>query len=222
MPPPTALDVPPDMKDELVCLAVPLARAGVTEVDFGDSRRRGTAPLARHRRRAARPHPCQRRSRTGADRRHPICACCAHATPARPTRCSASRMCSSAAATARWCWIAATSRRRCASMRPGSCRPPRRCCTAWCNSARRALAARMGQLGHGVSELADFLMLQTAQPQRAGVAPVRAGAPRASARVSPDLPAAGRRTGDLWRRAPPRRRIPAVPARRPARRASRR
>ncbi|NML18271.1 type VI secretion system baseplate subunit TssK [Azohydromonas caseinilytica] len=35
--PPPPLDIPPDMKDELVCLAVPLAREGVNEVDFDES-----------------------------------------------------------------------------------------------------------------------------------------------------------------------------------------
>jgi len=34
---PMALDVPTDMKGELVCLAVPLAREGVTQVGFDDA-----------------------------------------------------------------------------------------------------------------------------------------------------------------------------------------
>ncbi len=35
--PPAPLDIPPDLKGELVYLALPLSREGVTEVDFGDA-----------------------------------------------------------------------------------------------------------------------------------------------------------------------------------------
>ena len=67
---------------------------------------------------------------TGADRRAAPEADAPARRHRRPTQCSASRACSSAAATGRSCWTAATSRRRHASTPAASSRPPRRCCTA--------------------------------------------------------------------------------------------
>ena len=79
-------------------------------------------------------------------------------------------------------YIAPAAAARC-DLAPGD--RSRRCCTGWCGSAPRRWLRAWGSSSHGVSELADFLMLQTPQPPRAGVAPGARGALPASARAAP-------------------------------------
>lgn len=157
---PAALDVPSDTKDELVGLAVPLARPGVTEVDFGDST---SAELRRWR-----VVDEELRDHTHAgDEPEPV-----------QTAVPNLRLLRARDATEGYALlgIARVLERRSDQqliLDRGYIAPQVRIDATGQLSATasllhglvqqraRALAARMGQVGHGVSELADFLMLQT-------------------------------------------------------------
>ena len=156
---PATLDVPADTKDELVGLAVPLARPGVTEVDFGD----GAGPEMRRWRvvdEELRDHTL------AGDDPEPV------QTAAPNLRLLRARDASEGYALL---GIARVLERRSDQqlvLDRGYIAPQVRIDATGQLSATasllhglvqqraRALAARMGQLGHGVSELADFLMLQ--------------------------------------------------------------
>jgi len=156
---PVPLELPADLKGEIVYLAAPVARAGVTEVDFGDQ---GTHEVHRfravdeelrdHTNAVDEPEPIQTgalnlrliRARDATDayallgvasvveRRADNQVVLARAYIAPQTRIEATAQ------------LSAT-----ASLLHGLIQ-----------QRARALAARMGQLGHGTSEMADFLMLQ--------------------------------------------------------------
>ena len=156
---PVPIEIAADLKGELVCIAAPVARAGVTEVDFGDA---GIADLRRfravdeelrdHANATDEPEPIQTgalnlrlvRARDASDayallgiarvveRRADNQVVLDRAYIAPQTRIEATAQ------------LSAT-----ASLLHGLIR-----------QRGRALAGRMGQLGHGVSEMADFLMLQ--------------------------------------------------------------
>ncbi|MBI5255433.1 MAG: type VI secretion system baseplate subunit TssK [Burkholderiales bacterium] len=157
---PSACDVPDDLKGEIVYLAAPLARAGVTEVDFGDGQgdemcrlRAVDAELRDYTNATDDPEPIQ----TGAvtlrllrardanegyallgvarviERRSDGQLVLDRAYLSPQTRIDASGQLSAIA-----------------SLLHGLMQ-----------QRARMLAARMGQLGHGVSEIADFLMLQS-------------------------------------------------------------
>ena len=87
---PMALDVPADMKGELVCLAVPLAREGVTQVGFDGCRGAAScaagAPTARSCATTPTPPTSPRRCRPARS----TCAWFAPRRPATATRCWAS------------------------------------------------------------------------------------------------------------------------------------
>ena len=156
---PAALDLQPDMKGELVCLAAPVARVGVTEIDFGDAaapelcRFRATnEELRDHTNAVDEPEPIQTgalnlsliRARDASDaysvlgvarvveRRADNQVVLDRGYIAPQTRIEASAQ------------LSAT-----ASLLHGLIQ-----------QRARLLASRMGQLGHGVSEMTDFLMLQ--------------------------------------------------------------
>ena len=157
---PTALDVPADTKDELVGLAVPLARPGVTEVDFGDSTnaelrrwRVVDEELRDHTHASDDPEPVQTavpnlrllRARDATEGFTLLGI--AHVLERRSDR----QLVLDRGYIAPQVRIDATGQlSTTASLLHGLVQ-----------QRARALAARMGQLGHGVSELADFLMLQT-------------------------------------------------------------
>ena len=157
---PVPCDVPDDMKGELVCLVAPLARAGVTEVDFGDGmgdemcRYRATdTELRDHTNAGDDPEPVQTgalnlkliRGRDASDayavlgvarvveRRSDGQLVLDRGYYAPQTRIEASGQLSALAGLLH----------------------------GLVQQRGRLLASRMGQMGHGVSEIADFLMLQT-------------------------------------------------------------
>ena len=156
---PVPLELPADLKGEIVYLAAPVARAGVTEVDFGDAVagdvhrfRAVDEELRDHTNAVDEPEPiqtgalnlCLIRARDASDayallgvasvveRRADNQVVLARAYIAPQTRIEATAQ------------LSAT-----ASLLHGLIQ-----------QRARALAARMGQLGHGTSEMADFLMLQ--------------------------------------------------------------
>lgn len=156
---PAALDVPADMANELVFLAVPRVRSGVTEVDFGDGSgdamaryRVVDATLRDHVNAADDPEPVQlgaprllllrQRDATDAhallgvvrvvERRADAQVVLDRGYVAPQTRIDASGQLSASATLLH----------------------------GLVQQRARALASQMGQLGHGVSEVADFLMLQ--------------------------------------------------------------
>lgn len=156
---PTPLDVPADLKGEIVYLAAPLAREGVTEVDFGDGEgdemcrwRAVDEELRDHTNAGDEPEPVQTaaltlrllRQRDATDgyallgvvrvmeRRSDNQLVLDRAYIAPQTRIEASGQ------------LSAT-----ATLLHGLVQ-----------QRARMLASRMGQMGHGVSEMADFLMLQ--------------------------------------------------------------
>jgi type VI secretion system protein ImpJ len=156
---PVPLDVPADMKGELVYLGVPLAREGVTQVRFDDLQaqelcrwRAASEDLRDHTNASDEPEPVQTaaldlrllRAKEAADS-HALLGVARviektsdnqvvvdRGYIAPQTRIDASQQLSAHA-----------------SLLHGLIR-----------QRSRALAARMGQLSHGVSEMADFLMLQ--------------------------------------------------------------
>lgn len=156
---PTPLDVPADMKGELVYLAVPIAREGVTQVRFDDAGppepcrwRAVSEELRDHTNAADEPEPVQTgalelrllRAKEATDahallgvarvieRRSDDQVVIDRSYIAPQTRIDASQQLSAHA-----------------SLLHGLIR-----------QRSRALGSRMGQLSHGVSEMADFLMLQ--------------------------------------------------------------
>lgn len=159
---PVPLDVPADLKGEIVYLAAPVARAGVTEIDFADGSadahelhrfRAVNEELRDHTNAADEPEPIQIgalnltliRARDATDayavlgitsvleRRADNQLVLDRSYIAPQTRIEATVQ------------LSAT-----ASLLHGLIR-----------QRAQALAARMGQLGHGTSEMADFLMLQS-------------------------------------------------------------
>ena len=159
---PTALELPPDTQDELVGLAVPLSRPGVTEVDFGDD---APAPLQQLRRwrvvdeelrdhthagddpepvQTAAPNLRLLRARDTTDGYALLGV--AHVLERRSDR----QVVLDRAYIAPQLRIDAT----------GQLSTTAALLHGLVQQRAAALAARMGQLGHGVSELADFLMLQ--------------------------------------------------------------
>ena len=157
---PVALDLPSDMKGEIVCLAAPVARSGVTEIDFGDDAaarelcrfRAVNEELRDHANASDEPEPIQTgalnlsllRARDATDayaslgvarvveRRADNQIVLDRNYIAPQTRIEATAQ------------LSAT-----ASLLHGLIQ-----------QRARLLASRMGQLGHGISEVADFLMLQ--------------------------------------------------------------
>jgi len=156
---PAPLQIAPDTHDEVIVLAVPLARTGVTEVDFGDGQADGIARYSvtdvalRDQVNAAddpepvqlgvpRLHLLRRRDASDAyaalgiarvvERRADAQVVLDRAYLAPQTRIDASSQLSATAALLH----------------------------GLVQQRARALAAQMGQLGQGVSEVADFLMLQ--------------------------------------------------------------
>jgi type VI secretion system protein ImpJ len=157
---PAPLELQADIKGEIVYLAAPVARAGVTEVDFGDGTSRELfrfsvvdEELRDHTNAGDEPEPIQTgalnlrllRARDASEayallgivrvveRRTDNQAVLDRAYIAPQTRIEATAQ------------LSAT-----ASLLHGLIQ-----------QRARLLASRMGQLGHGVSEMADFLMLQT-------------------------------------------------------------
>ena len=156
---PLAFEVPNDMKSELLYLAVPLAREGVTQVDFDDAQahelrrwRAGTEELRDHTNAADDPETVQTgaldlrllRAKDAGDgyallgtvrvleRRSDNQVVLDPLYIAPQTRIDASQQLSAHATLLH----------------------------GLVHQRTRALAARMGQLSHGISEMADFLMLQ--------------------------------------------------------------
>jgi type VI secretion system protein ImpJ len=160
---PAPLELPVDLQGEMVYLAAPVARAGVTEVDFGDSDRSASSPELRRFRVVDEelrdltnaiddPEPIQtgllnlslKRARDATEaysllgvahvveRRVDNQVVLARSYIAPQTRIEATGQLSSVA-----------------SLLHGLIQ-----------QRARLLATRMGQLGHGTSEMADFLMLQ--------------------------------------------------------------
>jgi type VI secretion system protein ImpJ len=154
---PQPLEVPADMRDELVLLALPLARPGAIEVDFG-----GDSDLARFR-----AQELTARDHTNASDQ-------AAAIQVGQLRL---RLLRAKEATAAYATLACA---RVQQRRPDGqvvlateFIPPQHTLAATPQLAQmaghihgllaqraQALAARMGQLGHGVAEVAHFLMLQ--------------------------------------------------------------
>ena len=157
---PMALDVPADMRGELACLAVPLAREGVTQVGFGDDEahelrrwRAGSEELRDHTNAADEPETVQ--------------------TGALDLRIVRAKDAGDGYALL---GLARVSERRSDNqvvLDPLYIAPQTRIDATQQLSAHatllhglihqrtRAFASRMGQLSHGVSEMADFLMLQS-------------------------------------------------------------
>jgi len=157
---PMAFEVPADMRGELACLAVPLAREGVTQVGFGDDEahelrrwRAGSEELRDHTNAADEPETVQ----TGA-------------LDLRIVRAE------DAGDGYALLGLARVSERRSDNqvvLDPLYIAPQTRIDASQQLSAHatllhglihqrtRAFAARMGQLSHGISEMADFLMLQS-------------------------------------------------------------
>ena len=153
------LDVPPDIKGEIVYLAVPLARTGVTEIDFGEPNghelyrfRAVDEELRDHTSAIDEPEPVQ----TGALNLVLL--------PARAASDAYALL-----------GVARITERRADNqlvLDRGYIAPQTRIeATAQLSATAallhglirqraKALAARMGQLDHGISEISDFLMLQ--------------------------------------------------------------
>jgi type VI secretion system protein ImpJ len=156
---PTALEIAADMRGELVCLAVPLAREGVTQIGFDDVDARelrrwraSSEELRDHTNAADEPEPVQ--------------------TGALDLRLVRAKEAGEGHALL---GVARVSERRSDNqvvLDPLYIAPQTRIDASQQLSAHatllhglvhqrtRAFAARMGQLSHGVSEMADFLMLQ--------------------------------------------------------------
>lgn len=156
---PPPLDVPADARGETVYLAAPLARSGVTEVDFGDAAatapcrfRAVTEELRDHTNAADDPEPIQTGAldlrllpaRDAGDAWSALGV--AHVVERRADR----QVVLDRAYIAPQTRIEATSQLSAtASLLHGLIR-----------QRARLLASRLGQSGHGVSEMGDFLMLQ--------------------------------------------------------------
>lgn len=157
---PAALPVATDMKDELVCLAVPLARPGVTEVDYGDG---GSADLCRwrvvdeelrdHTRASDDPEPVQTAAPNLRLMRW------------RDTGEGYARLGIARVVERRTDGQVVLDRDYIAPQvrldATGQLSTTATLLHGLVQQRARALAGRMGQLSNGVSEVADFLMLQT-------------------------------------------------------------
>jgi type VI secretion system protein ImpJ len=157
---PAPLALKPDVKNEIVYLAAPVARAGVTEIDFGDSAQRELCrfravneELRDHTNAVDEPEPIQ----TGALNLRFISA--RDATDAYSllgmTRVVELRADNQVVLDRNY--IAPQTRIEASAQLSATAA----LLHGLIHQRARALAARMGQLGHGVSEMADFLMLQT-------------------------------------------------------------
>lgn len=161
---PLPLALPPDVQDELVYLAAPLARDGVDEIDF-DADDATPASRPQHRYRVA-DHVLRDRTSAGDDP-EPVqtAALCLRLVRARELGDGHAAL-----------GVARVGERRSDRqlvLDRDYIAPQTRIDASGQLSAlatllhglirqrAEALAARMGQLGHGVSELSDFLMLQT-------------------------------------------------------------
>jgi type VI secretion system protein ImpJ len=158
---PVAIDLPSDVKGEIVCLAAPVARSGVTEIDFGDD-----DAAARELRRFRAVNEELRDHANASDEPEPI------QTGALNLSLIRARDATDAYASL---GVARVVERRADNqivLDRGYIAPQTRIeATAQLSATAsllhgliqqraRLLASRMGQLGHGISEVADFLMLQ--------------------------------------------------------------
>ena len=156
---PVPLVLKPDVKGEIVYLAAPVARAGVTEIDFGDAAQRELCrfravneELRDHTNAADEPEPIQ----TGALNLSLISA--RDATDAY-TLLGVARVVELRADNQVMldrAYIAPQTRIEATAQLSATAA----LLHGLIQQRARALAARMGQLGHGISEMADFLMLQ--------------------------------------------------------------
>ncbi len=157
---PAALELPADLQGEIVYLAAPVARTGITEVDFGEA---GNAELCRYR--AVNE---ELRDHTNAvDEPEPV------QTGALNLRLLRARDATDAYALLGVVRVVERRADQQAVLDRGYIAPQTRIeATAQLSATAvllhglvqqraRLLASRMGQLGHGLSEVADFLMLQT-------------------------------------------------------------
>ena len=156
---PAALDAPADLKGEIVYLAAPVARAGVTEIDFGDAA--SHEPMRYH----AVDEELRDHANAGDDP-EPI------QTGALNLRLLRARDASDADALLGVARIIERRADHQVVLDRGYIAPQSRIeATAQLSATAsllhgliqqrsRLLAARMGQLSHGVSEMSDFLMLQ--------------------------------------------------------------
>lgn len=163
---PVSLEIAADMKGEIVYLAAPLARAGITEVDFDDGETRAAGSPGELRRYRVSDEEVRDHT-NAADDPEPL------QTAALNLRLVRARDASDGYALL---GIARVSERRSdhqVVLDRGYIAPQARIDATSQLSATAALlhglvqqrakllASRMGQLSHGVSELADFLMLQS-------------------------------------------------------------
>ena len=156
---PVPLELPPDLKGEVVYLAAPVARAGVTEIDFGDAPahelhrfRAVNEELRDHTNATDEPEPIQ----TGALKLSLIRA--RDATDAYALLGVASvveRRADNQVVLDR-AYIAPQTRIEATAQLSATAL----LLHGLIQQRAHALAARMGQLGQGTSEMADFLMLQ--------------------------------------------------------------
>jgi type VI secretion system protein ImpJ len=157
---PLALDVPADVQGEIVHLAAPVARVGMTEVDFGESTNQD---LFRYRV----VHEDLRDHTNAGDEPEPV------QTGALNLRLLRARDLTDAYAALGVVRVIERRADQQTVLDRGYIAPQTRIeATAQLSATAallhgliqqraRLLAARMGQLGHGLSEVADFLMLQT-------------------------------------------------------------
>jgi type VI secretion system protein ImpJ len=165
---PPPLQIPADMKDELVCLAVPLAREGVTEVDFDDADGEGDAtaaprgparwravdePLRDHTHAEDEPETVQ----TGALRLRLLRARDAAAGCAALGIARVQELRSDRQVVLDRGYVAPQTRLDAS----GQLAAMATLLHGLARQRAQLLASRMGQLSHGVSEVADFLMLQS-------------------------------------------------------------
>ena len=161
--PPVALALPADLKGEVVYLAAPMARAGVTEVDFGDAARVAAMPEL-HRFRAVNE---ELRDHTNAtDEPEPIQTGALNLTLIRARDVTDAYAVLGVARVLEHradnqvvldrAYIAPQTRIEATAQLSATAA----LLHGLIQQRARALAARMGQLSHGTSEFADFLMLQ--------------------------------------------------------------
>jgi type VI secretion system protein ImpJ len=157
---PVALDVPVDAKGEVIVLAAPLARAGVTEVDFGDGAAHDPRrfrvldeELRDHTNAADEPEPIQ----TGALN---LCLLAARDAGDAYARLGIARVIERRPdhqVVLDRSYIAPQTRIEASAQLSATAN----LLHGLIRQRAHALAARMGQLGTGLSEMADFLMLQS-------------------------------------------------------------
>ncbi len=163
---PPPLQLAADMKDELVCLAVPLAREGVTEVDFDDDGTPGDAAAQRGPARwRAVDEPLRDQThaedepetvQTGALRLRLLRARDAAAGCAALGIARVQELRSDCQVVLDRGYVAPQVRLDAS----GQLAAMATLLHGLVRQRAQLLATRMGQLGHGVSEMADFLMLQ--------------------------------------------------------------